>query len=89
VLGVVENMAFFTPPGSAERFEIFGRGGGRKIEIEFGVPLLGQIPIDLAVREGGDTGKPVVVSEPDSAAARALVEVAGRIAARVSTVNAS
>jgi ATP-binding protein involved in chromosome partitioning len=89
VLGVVENMAYFTPPGSTERFEIFGRGGGAKIEVEFRVPLLGQIPIDLAVREGGDRGTPVVVSHPASSAAQALTDIAGRIAARISTLNAT
>jgi len=89
VLGVVENMAYFTPPGSQERFEIFGRGGGAKIEVEFGVPLLGQVPIDLAVREGGDRGTPIVLTHRDSDAARALTAVAGRIAARISTVNAT
>ncbi|MEZ5964380.1 MAG: Mrp/NBP35 family ATP-binding protein [Planctomycetota bacterium] len=89
ILGVVENMAYFVPPGSDQRYEIFGRGGGAKIEVEFGVPLLGQVPIDLAVREGGDHGRPVVVAHPDSAAARALIDVAGRVAARISTVNAT
>ena len=88
ILGVVENMAFFTPPGSKERFEIFGRGGGAKIQMEFGIPLLGQIPIDLAVRDGGDHGLPIVVAYPQSDAARALTEIAGRLAARVSTANA-
>lgn len=88
ILGVVENMAWFTPPGQTERYLLFGQGGGQKIEREFGVPLLGQIPIEVAVREGGDSGRPVVVAAPDSAAARALVEVAGKLAARVSTLNA-
>jgi ATP-binding protein involved in chromosome partitioning len=89
ILGVVENMAYFTPPGSSERFEIFGRGGGSKIEMEFGVPLLGQIPIDLAVRDGGDHGRPIVAAHPNSDAARALCEIAGRLAARISTANAT
>ena len=88
ILGIVENMAYFTPPGSTERYEIFGKGGGKKIEMEFAVPLLGQIPIDLAVRNGGDTGQPIVVAAPDCAAARALVEIAGKLAARISIVNA-
>ncbi|MBL8753990.1 MAG: Mrp/NBP35 family ATP-binding protein, partial [Planctomycetes bacterium] len=67
ILGVVENMAWFTPPGSSERYFLFGQGGGQKIEREFGVPLLGQIPIEVAVREGGDGGNPIVVSAPESA----------------------
>jgi ATP-binding protein involved in chromosome partitioning len=88
VIGVVENMAFFTPPGATERFEIFGRGGGARVAMEFDVPLLGQVPIDLDLRVGGDSGRPVVSSHPDSPAARALVEIAGRVAARISTINA-
>ena len=88
VLGVIENMSYFTPPGHTERYEIFGKGGGARIEAEFGVPLLGQLPIELAVREGGDTGKPVVLSQPDSEIARAFLDAAGNIAARISTRNA-
>jgi ATP-binding protein involved in chromosome partitioning len=88
ILGVVENMAWFTPPGSTERYEIFGRGGGEKIEREFQVPLLGRVPIELAVRSGGDAGTPVVLAEPESEAARTFREVAQRVAARISTINA-
>ncbi len=86
ILGVVENMAWFTPPGHSERYHIFGQGGGAKIEREFGVPLLAQIPIALAVREGGDTGRPAAAV--DDVTAQAFAELAGRVAARVSTLNA-
>ena len=89
VIGVVENMSWFTPPGSDTRYEIFGRGGGARIQAEFGIPLLGQVPIDLAVREGGDTGAPVVIAHPDSEVARAFRAIAGHVAARVSTMNLS
>jgi ATP-binding protein involved in chromosome partitioning len=88
ILGVVENMAWFTPPGHKERYLLFGQGGGKKIEQEFGVPLLGQVPIEIAVREGGDTGRPVVLTAPDSEAARAFLDVAGKIAQRISILNA-
>ena len=88
ILGVVENMAWFTPPGHTERYHLFGQGGGEKIQKEFGVPLLGQIPIELAVREGGDHGNPIVVAFPESASARALSEIAGKVAQRVSILNA-
>ncbi len=88
VLGVVENMSYFQPPGRSERYAIFGEGGGARIEREFGVPLLGRLPIDMAVREGGDRGQPVVFSHPDSPIAQALREVASLLAARVSTANA-
>jgi ATP-binding protein involved in chromosome partitioning len=88
ILGVVENMAWFTPPGSKERYEIFGRGGGARIEREFGVPLLGQVPIEIPVREGGDSGQPVVLAHPDSEVAKALQAIAGQVAARISILNA-
>jgi len=87
ILGVVENMAWFTPPGQTERYHLFGKGGGSKIESEFGVPLLGQIPIEPAVREGGDNGTPIVIADPESDSARALTEIAGRLAQRVSILN--
>jgi ATP-binding protein involved in chromosome partitioning len=88
ILGVVENMSWFTPPGSSERFHLFGRGGGEKIQREFGIPLLGQIPIEIAVREGGDEGRPITIASPDSASARALADIAGKVAQRVSILNA-
>jgi ATP-binding protein involved in chromosome partitioning len=88
VLGVVENMSWFTPPGTTERYHLFGEGGGAKIEREFGVPLLGQVPIEMAVREGGDHGMPVTIAAPDSASARAMSAIAGKVAQRVSILNA-
>ncbi|MBX3462048.1 MAG: Mrp/NBP35 family ATP-binding protein [Planctomycetes bacterium] len=88
VLGVVENMAWFQPPGSGERYHLFGTGGGARIEREFGIPLLGQVPIEMAVREGGDTGRPIVLAAPESASARAMVEIAGKVAQRISIANA-
>jgi len=88
ILGVVENMAWFQPPGSDERYHLFGKGGGKRIEELFEVPMLGQVPIEVAVREGGDGGHPIVVSQPDSASARAILEIAGKLAQRVSVLNA-
>jgi ATP-binding protein involved in chromosome partitioning len=88
ILGVVENMAWFTPPGRTERYHLFGEGGGQRIEREFGVPLLGQIPIEIAVRQGGDAGRPIVLDAPDSASAQALMAIAGKVAQRVSILNA-
>ena len=88
ILGIVENMSWFTPPGSTERYYLFGEGGGQKIEREFGVPLLGQVPIEVAVREGGDNGRPITMSAPESLSAKALFEIAGKVAQRVSILNA-
>jgi ATP-binding protein involved in chromosome partitioning len=78
VLGVVENMhAFIAPDGSSH--EIFGSGGGRRLAALTGAPLIGEVPIDGAVSQGGDVGKPVVISQPDLPAAKALTEVARQI----------
>jgi ATP-binding protein involved in chromosome partitioning len=83
VLGIVENMSYLENPETGKPIAVFGSGGGQQLADEVGVPLLGQIPLDPRVVEGGDTGRPIVVSEPTSAVARALVSVAERVAARV------
>lgn len=88
ILGVVENMAWFTPPGSREKYYLFGQGGGARIEREFGVPLLGQVPIEIAVREGGDNGRPIVLADPQNQVAAAFRDIAGKVAQRVSILNA-
>jgi ATP-binding protein involved in chromosome partitioning len=74
--GVIENMSYFVCPGCSERHEIFGRGGGEKLAADLGTSLLGQVPIDVRLREGADTGKPLVLSDPDAPASQALAEVA-------------
>jgi ATP-binding protein involved in chromosome partitioning len=78
VLGVVENMSWFESP-TGEKLPLFGSGGGARLALELGVPLLGEIPLQQQVREGGDAGTPVVTSAPDSAPARALAAIAERI----------
>jgi ATP-binding protein involved in chromosome partitioning len=91
IVGVVENMSWLDMPDGS-RMELFGSGGGQSVadslSISTGttVPLLGQIPIDQQVREGGDEGTPVVLRDPGSAAACALDEVAGRLAKRQSSL---
>jgi ATP-binding protein involved in chromosome partitioning len=84
VLGVVENMSTFACPHCGERTDIFGHGGGKAMADEFKIPFLGEVPIDTRVRTGGDSGQPVVVAAPDSPAAQAFREVAGRVAAQLS-----
>ena len=82
VLGVVENMTAFIPPDAPEkRYEIFGRGGGARLAQEAEVPLLAQLPLEMPVREGGDSGRPVVLSAPDSATGQAFLALAARLAA--------
>ncbi len=83
VLGMVENMSGFACPHCGESVDIFGRGGGRRLAEQVNVPFLGEIPIDVAVREAGDEGRPTVLAMPDSAAGRAFREVAERITAAV------
>jgi ATP-binding protein involved in chromosome partitioning len=87
IVGVVENMSWLDLPDGS-RMELFGSGGGQAVADSLAastgtrVPLLGQIPIDQAVREGGDTGAPVVLTAPDSPAGIALRGVAETLAAR-------
>ncbi len=89
VLGIVENMAYFTPPDLPDRrYYLFGEGGAQKLAGELGVPLLGEVPIEQAVREAGDHGTPVVLSAPESVAARAFVAIAERTAQQISIRNA-
>jgi ATP-binding protein involved in chromosome partitioning len=89
VLGIVENMAYFTPPDMPDRrYYLFGEGGAQRLAVELEVPLLGEVPIEQEVREGGDYGEPVVVRAPASAAAQALVAMAEETARQVSVRNA-
>ncbi len=83
ILGVVENMSYLELPDGT-RVDIFGTGGGERLAKESGVPFIGMIPIDASVRESGDSGTPIVVSDPDSVAARALRSIAEDVAAKVS-----
>jgi ATP-binding protein involved in chromosome partitioning len=80
VLGIVENMAGFTCPECGHTEPIFSSGGGARTAEALGLPLLGSVPIDPAVVVGGDTGKPVVVEQPDSTSAKAFAEIAEKIA---------
>jgi ATP-binding protein involved in chromosome partitioning len=79
VLGVIENMSWLECIHCGDKTAIFGSGGGARLAVELGVPLLGQIPLYPPVLTGGDTGLPIVVAEPDSAAAIALTKTAGSI----------
>jgi ATP-binding protein involved in chromosome partitioning len=84
VLGVIENMSFFIAPDTGNKYEIFGSGGGQKLADEYGLNFLGQVPLGMEVREGGDRGTPVVVSFPDSPQAAAFNKVAEEVARQVS-----
>jgi ATP-binding protein involved in chromosome partitioning len=87
LLGVVENESYFICDGCSKRHTLFGVGGGQKVADFAGAPLLGQIPIDPAIREWGDAGTPVVEAAPESAIAHAFMDVAERLVARVTAQN--
>ncbi len=79
ILGLVENMSYFDCGHSEKPIEIFGQGGGEKLSKEFGLSLLGKIPIDLAIGRGGDSGVPLMISDPDSKAGRIFQVIAEKI----------
>jgi ATP-binding protein involved in chromosome partitioning len=79
VRGVIENMAWFTGD-DGKRYELFGAGGGDLLASRLDVPLIGRVPLVTELREGGDIGRPITVSEPDSEAARAFGEIAAWVA---------
>lgn len=79
VLGIVENMSYFLAPDTGTRYDIFGHGGARDAAGEFGVPFLGEIPLVMSIREGSDAGRPAVAADPQSADAKAFIEIANRL----------
>ena len=87
VLGVVENMSYFICPHCGERTDIFAHGGAQRMADKYGVPFLGEIPLDLAIRVGGDGGAPVTAAQPDSPNAQAFKKLAQQVAAQVSVMN--
>jgi ATP-binding protein involved in chromosome partitioning len=88
ILGVIENMSYLSLPDGS-RMDVFGQGGGESMAKQYNVPFLGAIPLNPNVRIGGDTGKPIVITDPGSDAAKALQSLAETIAARVSVAALS
>ena len=84
LLGIIENMSYFVCGHCGERTDIFSSGGGERAAEKFGIPFLGRIPIDPAIRAGGDAGAPIVVVDPASPQAAAFREIAAKIMAQVS-----
>jgi len=83
-IGIVENMSYYACPNCHHEADIFGHGGGERLATQLDVPFLGRLPIYQPIREGSDTGVPIVISEPGSVAGRAFMTVAERTAAQVS-----
>ncbi len=88
LVGVVENMSFFTCPHCNHEIDIFSRGGAEKMAQQFGVPFLGSIELDPEVRKSGDGGKPVVLEGENSPHAKSIFEFARRVEARVGEIKA-
>jgi len=86
-IGIIENMSHFVCPNCEHEADIFGHGGGERMAEELKVPFLGRIPIYQPIREGSDAGVPLMISEPESPAARALMAVAERTAAQLSIAS--
>jgi ATP-binding protein involved in chromosome partitioning len=85
VLGIVENMSWFECPHCGKPSALFGSGGGERLAKELGLPLLGQIPLYPRILEGADRGEPIVVGEPQSSAAKAIVALTERVRSAVAT----
>ena len=88
VLGIVENMSWFECPHCGKPTSIFGSGGGKRLADELELPLLGEIPLYPRIHEGGDRGTPIVVSDPDAAASRALRALAERVTTALGAAEA-
>ena len=83
-LGLIENMSWYVCPSCGHRHEIFSHGGAEAAAVRLNVPFLGAVPLEEGIREDADAGVPVVVSRPESAGAKAFVEIASQVAARTS-----
>jgi len=89
ILGIVENMAYFTPPELPEKkYYLFGKDGGKRIADELDLPFLGEIPIDARMADYGDRGEPVVAVAPESESGLAFENISGLVARRLSTLAA-
>jgi ATP-binding protein involved in chromosome partitioning len=83
ILGLVENMSIHICSNCGHEEHIFGEGGAQRMSKDYGVDVLGQLPLDIRIREQSDSGKPTLVSDPDGSASRIYREVARKAAARI------
>src|ERR671913_554988 len=88
IVGVIENMSYLLCPHCNEQIYLFGKGGGKKISEDFGIPYIGEVPLHPGIRESSDLGKPTVISEPESVQAHAFTKAAKLIAGRISVLAA-
>jgi len=87
ILGLVENMSYFVCPHCGEREDIFGNGGAERASTEMNLPYLGGVPLATKIRETSDSGRPIVIDDPDSPSAKAFTEIAQNLAAQISVRN--
>lgn len=89
VLGIIENMSYFIAPDTGARYDIFSHGGGSRAAQEMNIPFLGEIPLVMELRSGGDEGVPMVIGKPDSDQSKNIREIARTLIGQVSTANAT
>ncbi len=87
VLGLIENMSYFACPHCGQRTEIFSHGGGQAAAAKFDVPFLGEVPLDIKIREGGDQGEPMVAQKADSPVQESFRQIAAQVAAQINERN--
>jgi ATP-binding protein involved in chromosome partitioning len=87
IVGIVENMSYFICDGCGKEHDIFSRGGAERAAGRFNIPFLGEIPITPSLREGGDKGVPILVQEPDSEVSKIFMDIAAKLAGRLSVVS--
>jgi ATP-binding protein involved in chromosome partitioning len=86
ILGIIENMSFFKCPHCGGRTDIFSHGGGEGASRKYDVPFLGEVPLDIRIRTGGDSGRPVVIDDPESDQGNIFMKIAEQLAARISVM---
>jgi ATP-binding protein involved in chromosome partitioning len=84
IVGIIENMSYLECPHCNEQISLFGKGGGKKISEDFGLPFISEIPLHPGIRESSDVGKPTIISEPDSVQSQVFTKAAKLIAGRIS-----
>ncbi|RIY02131.1 MRP family ATP-binding protein [Aureimonas flava] len=89
VLGIVENMSYFVAPDTGRRYDIFGHGGARAEAERLGVPFLGEVPLEMAIREGSDAGLPVMAAQPDGPHARAYAAIAEKTLSSIEAADST
>jgi ATP-binding protein involved in chromosome partitioning len=87
IVGIVENMSYFICDGCNKQHDIFSRGGAKQAADRFQIPFLGEIPITPALRQGGDEGVPILISEPNSPVSKSFLEIAAKLAGQLSIIS--